>query len=219
MSNKNSAQTQALAKIEARHAELLADLNNITMERYLASVLPADSVASYTVKSLSAKKSWLRDADLHLQVPSRKDALALLDALPPVPLVFASFSTFCVTPESRLQEVTKGESRYAVKPIAPLSVTVSSFRETIRWWTLTEAGLTAVNLEMTPPESRVIRTHWDPVREEAHWDFSGVPEGVQLEVGQVSFLSSGDVLVYWTPDDNFREKLLNRTSLTRKTLS
>ncbi len=168
---------------DLQHQHQLA-LQRIVVKRELLAALPG-TLPLAPAQVVATSKGRSADAELVFQVSSREEVLALVKALPGVPVVMLSSGCTSFEPEER----HRADSHTRVTPVGEVVYRLRSWcgqlREEFTWWTRLAGRLVEIRTQtadgMHAPVVTKVNTRDVSLDEvEAIWSYSKLPGGELL---------------------------------------
>jgi hypothetical protein len=200
--------------------KLAQETYDLALKRRIVDAMPPRLALKAATLHASGYKC---EASMKFVMTERKQALVLLEQLPPVDVVLLRESCTSLIPKERFDGVLKPSQR--VEDIAPVHFNVEGYggghvSEEYVWWTRVADLLlqVRVSLERTCAGGVFIRALHQRFEEGApyHWQFDNVPAGLGIDWWGATYANAGRTTVYWLPTDDYKDKLLTTTTRTRK---
>lgn len=160
--------------LSAAEKQLARQAKDLETKRAILGALPDNLPTAVKMVTASAHKAM---GTVWFDAASRKDVLALLDVLVPVPLVLLrdGFTTFL--PRDAFDgQLRPGQKLTNVEPflyqVNPNTKSASAHAE---WWTELACGLVKVRAELPRGDYTVERIQTHSMPKEYKWEFSGIP--------------------------------------------
>lgn len=151
------------------------------------------------------------DIEMSFKVDCREDGLALLNVLPPEPLVLNIDLPGRIGPECRVNKLSSNEA-HPGKPISPIYYQVAVDMESIHWWSRHMEKLVGISVYvregLKSPESIPNHSAKQIKNNYFSWTLDKLPLGHFLHDGICLEHYAGNSHVYWELGEDYRGGLL-----------